>query len=75
MVDLAGHVGYVFLFLGQLAIARGHRSGWALRFVGEAMWIAICWHLHLSSGVLWGAAFLCIDLMGVLRDRSDRRHH
>lgn len=65
--DLAGHLAYVFLFIGQMMIADGDRQGWQLRFVGEVVWIGIGAYIGLSSVVIWGLIFLGVDLYGALR--------
>jgi hypothetical protein len=70
-VDIAGHFAYASLFAGQLLLTRKNRYGWALRFVGEAGWLAIGLYMGMSSIWSWGALFLIIDCVGFYRWRRD----
>ena len=61
-LDLLGHFGYILLFVGMTLISRGQNLGWALRLAGELIWTYFSFRLELSSGVLWGLAFIAVDL-------------
>ena len=63
-IDAIGWVGYALLSIGMYQIARGRKIGWALRASGESIWIILSWKLGLTSGVVFGLLFLCIDLFG-----------
>lgn len=78
-IDLWGHVGYAFIFLGTVFIAAKSLWGWAFRFVGELIWVGLGVALGLTSIWCWGVLFMCIDSMAFVNwwfkrlppDRSD----
>lgn len=73
LLDLIGCVGYTLLSFGMLKIAKDDRSGWTYRALGEALWVGVFFNLGLASGVVFGLAFLTIDLFAVLApDKSPR---
>lgn len=74
MIDLAGHVFYVFLLGGMLLLARGSAAGWILRIVGEAGWAVLGVLLGMSSIVVWGVAFVIIDAYGFRKWRKNHEH-
>ena len=59
--DFFGHIGYVFILAGMLALARQHISGWILRLVGEGIWTGIGFSMGMTSMWSWGIVFMCID--------------
>lgn len=69
-LDLLGHIGYILLFVGMTMISRGQSLGWALRLAGELIWTGISYQMELYSGVLWGVAFIAIDLSALYRSRK-----
>ena len=69
-LDLLGHFGYILLFVGMTLLSRGQSLGWVLRLIGEIIWTYISYEMQLYSGVLWGLAFMAIDLSGIHRARS-----
>lgn len=69
-LDLLGHFGYILLFVGMTLISRGQNLGWALRLAGELIWTGISYQMELYSGVLWGVAFIAIDLSALHRSRK-----
>jgi hypothetical protein len=69
-LDQIGHIGYLFLFLGLIAISYKKRGGWALRFTGEAMWVYLGLKLAMTSIWLWGLVFLLVDMFGYVKWRK-----
>lgn len=61
-----GHLAYVFIASGQVLVAHYHPAGWALRLVGEALWLWIGWRLGMSSIWTWGCLFVALELYGLL---------
>jgi hypothetical protein len=64
-LDILGYVGYTLLAIGMFKIAKDERSGWTYRALGGALWVGISSNLGLTSGVVFGLAFLAIDLFAV----------
>lgn len=64
VIDLLGHVFYVFIFAGILLLARKRVSGWVFRFIGEVGWMLLGVALGMSSVVIWGIIFTVMDLYG-----------
>ena len=79
MIDLLGHVGYIFIALGIITLGSRKAYGWLLRLVGECIWLAIGIYLQLTSLYIWGAVFIILDLSVYIKwisqnvdsDRSD----
>jgi len=65
-IDLLGHVFYVLIFWGTNQVAKKRKSGWVLRFIGEAGWAALGVALGLTSIWVWGMVFLANDAYGYL---------
>lgn len=61
-VDLAGHAAYVVVIAGTFLVRSHHKTGWALRALGHAAWIAIGVHLGLTSIWLWETIFVAQDV-------------
>lgn len=72
-IDLFGHLGYIFIFLGTLFLARKNKFGWFLRFTGEAIWTAIGFYMGLTSIWGWGIVFMSIDIYAYLKWRKHVR--
>ena len=70
--DYFGHWAYFFLFVGMLLLQAKDYRGWAFRFAGEVGWIAIGFVLGLSSVVLWGFAFMAVDVLGYLKWQKEQ---
>ena len=64
LLDILGHGFYFSLGLGMFLLARKKIYGWCFRFVGEVGWVVLGVYLNMSSIVLWGAIFACMDLYG-----------
>jgi hypothetical protein len=62
--DLIGHVGYVLLLIGSVALVRRARWGWLARFGGEAIWLGLGIYMGYSSIWLWSFVFMVNDLNG-----------
>ena len=62
--DLLGHLGYLFLFIGQALLVHQKRSGWVFRVLGELIWIGIGIYAHWTSIWFWGSLFLIIESVG-----------
>jgi hypothetical protein len=69
VLDGLGHLGYLMLFSGTAAIARGHAWGWAGRVAGSATWAVLGYHMGYTSILLWSLVFLNVDLYGWRRNR------
>lgn len=69
-LDFLGHIGYAFLALGILLLARKNILGWVCRFIGEATWLFIGWEMKMSSIWVWGTIFLFIEVYGFLNWRK-----
>ncbi len=63
--DHWGHVGYALLFLGQALVTQKMAAGFALRLVGELIWLVIGLRLRMTSIWIWGAAGLLIEVWGL----------
>lgn len=63
--DHWGHVGYALLFLGQALVTQKMAAGFALRLVGEVIWLGIGLRLRMTSIWIWGAIGLVIELYGL----------
>jgi hypothetical protein len=61
-IDALGHVGYLLITAGMLAIGHNKMSGWLLRLAGESIWLAIGFMTELSSIWFWGIIFILIDI-------------
>jgi len=69
LLDLLGHLAYVFILLGLWYIARGPQiRGWKFRVVGDFLWVIIGIKLNLSSVWFWSGIFLGIDCVGWMRE-------
>jgi hypothetical protein len=67
LLDLLGYVGYSLLSFGMSKIANEDRSGWTYRALGDALWVGIFFNLGLTSGMVFGLAFLVVDLFAVFK--------
>jgi hypothetical protein len=72
-LDFSGHLFYASLFLGMLLLQAKDYRGWALRFIGEAGWIGIGFIIGYSSIVLWGFAFMAVDVLGYFTWRKEQK--
>lgn len=61
VIDLLGHFGYILIFLGMIGIRYKNPYGWALRFLGELVWVSIGFQLGLTSIWIWGLVFMLVD--------------
>lgn len=48
--DVWGHFGYTFIAMGMVALSLKIKWGWLLRLIGELVWVALGFHLGLTSG-------------------------
>lgn len=67
VLDLFGHVGYVFILYGLWLLTQGRKFGWGMRFVGEAIWVILGFALGMSSIWMWGLVFMSMDIVGYYR--------
>tara|TARA_R110000824_G_scaffold238429_2_gene427226 strand:- start:9462 stop:9719 length:258 start_codon:yes stop_codon:yes gene_type:complete len=74
ILDALGHLGYFLLAIGTLRISNGDLSGWGFRFIGGAAWVGISFKIGLTSGVIWGLAFMAVDLFGFVRGVRPAMH-
>lgn len=73
LTDVAGHVGYAFLAIGILLLARGSIWGWVWRLAGEVVWLAIGVSINMTSIWFWGTIFLAIEVYGFRSWRAARK--
>lgn len=71
MIDLLGHIGYVFLILGQWLLTKKSAAGWLVRLGGQAIWIVLGILLGLTSCVIWGIVFVVLDIQGYKEWKRD----
>ena len=57
-----GHLAYLMLVAGQVAIAADHDVGFVVRTGGEVLWVYVGWKLRMSSVWGWCALFAAVDL-------------
>lgn len=69
-LDLFGHIGYFFILLGLLFLARQNRLGWFLRLIGEVIWVALGVKMGMTSIWLWGLIFMSIDVYAYFKWRE-----
>lgn len=62
MIDLLGHVAYLFLMTGTYLVGRNNGIGWGVRAVGDVVWMGLGVAMGLSSIWLWSGVFLMIDI-------------
>ena len=62
MIDIFGHFGYALILAGMMLVSAKNPYGWALRLVGEFVWLLIGVHMEMSSMVLWGLVFAALDV-------------
>lgn len=67
MIDLLGHLFYVFVFSGMLFLRANKKIGWILRLIGEVGWIGIGIKLGLTSVWVWGILFAVVDVLAYLK--------
>jgi small neutral amino acid transporter SnatA (MarC family) len=70
VIDLLGHLFYVFLIVGQLMVAKRSTAGWMVRILGSTGWAILGVFIGLSSIVIWSAVFALADGYGYLKWRS-----
>ncbi len=63
--DAWGHIGYGLLFLGQALVVQKLAAGFALRLLGEVIWLVIGLRMRMTSIWIWGAVGLTIELYGL----------
>jgi hypothetical protein len=71
VIDVIGHIGYVFIAAGILGLGLKHKWGWIARFIGEMIWVGIGIHMGMSSIWFWGSIFLVMDVCGYIVWRGD----
>lgn len=70
MIDLCGHVLYIFLLVGMLLLARQERIGWLVRMTGSLGWGVLGYFLGMTSIMVWCAVFASLDVYGYLKWKS-----
>lgn len=73
ILDLLGHVGYFFIGLGILLLARKNIAGWIMRALGELIWLLIGISMGMSSMWLWSGLFLFMEAYGFYQWRQERQ--
>lgn len=71
-IDIAGHIAYIFMIVGQIFIANKSVKGFVLRVLGGIIWIILGGFLGLSSIILWSAVFCLVDIWGFYRWMQQR---
>ena len=72
VLDVLGHIGYLFLAFGMYLLARKNMFGWACRGVGETIWLFIGIEMQMSSMWVWGFVFLALEIHGFLSWKKSR---
>lgn len=72
-IDLWGHVGYLFIFVGLVMIGVKNHNGWLFRLTGEGIWVILGYEMGISSLWTWGLLFMGIDVAAYMlwRKRED----
>ena len=73
MTNLLGHIGYIFLVVGMILIARKHAIGWIFRMSGEVLWTIVGFALNMSSIWFWCLVFFCLDAYGYLSWKKSKK--
>ena len=63
-LDKLGHIGYVFIIVGIVLLAKQSVWGWLARFIGEGVWLYIGVEMKMTSVWLWGGIFMLLDIYG-----------
>ena len=66
MIDLLGHIGYIFIASGMYLLSQKDGLGWVCRFMGEMLWVGIGLYINMTSIWVWGVVFMIIDLYGLM---------
>ena len=69
--DVLGHIGYVFIALGMILLAKKSIWGWVCRWIGQLTWLVIGIVIGMSSIWSWGLVFLFIEAYGFYSWRKD----
>lgn len=64
MIDLAGHVAYLFVAVGMFLLSKKSKWGWVCRFTGEIGWVIIGLIMGMTSIWMWGLLFMALDFNG-----------
>lgn len=72
--DFLGHVGYILIAAGMLAIGHGRPYGWVLRIVGELTWLLVGMMVGMSSIWFWGTIFIVLDLCMYYKWRKENHN-
>jgi len=64
IIDILGHLFYIFLVGGTILVARKKAVGFLLRASGGAGWLVLGIIMGYTSIWFWSAVFTCIDLYG-----------
>ncbi len=73
MLDILGHIAYLFLMTGTYLAARNKPCGWALRAVGSAAWMGLGVSMGLTSIWIWSGIFLVNDISAWSKWRQERQ--
>lgn len=75
MLDLVGHIGYIFIVVGMILLTQKNKFGWTMRFLGEFIWTMLGFYMEMSSIWFWGLVFMAIDLHGYHEWRRKEEWH
>lgn len=64
VLDLWGHIAYLFIGLGMFLIGRRKIYGWPIKAVGDVIWLILGFKLGMSSIWLWELVFLSTTAYG-----------
>jgi len=70
-IDILGHIGYAFIFIGLVLLTHKNRFGWICRLLGETLWIGIGFSLGMTSIWIWGTIFVCVDAAGWMKWKNE----
>ena len=69
ILDLVGHIGFVFLLLGKVLVINKHRWGFCAWAVGAGVWLVLGLHLGLTSLVVWNGVYIVMYAYGFYKWR------
>lgn len=67
MIDIMGHVSYIFIVLGMALLARGRTVGFLFQSLGAFIWMICGIFLGLSSMIIWNTVLVIIGIYGYVK--------
>lgn len=72
LLDIAGHIAYIFVLFGLWLLTKKSKWGFVSRFIGELGWVIIGIIMGMTSIWTWGLAFMTVDVVGYWRWREEK---